>query len=107
VVQALGVATAGVKSEDQGIAAGLFNMSQQLGGALGLAAIATVAAAAGASHVGAHLAAEAHGFRYAFGVAACLGYAGAMIALVALRAPDRAPPETIAVAVHPGRESPT
>ena len=39
-------ATAGVRREDQGIAAGLFNMSLQLGGATGLAAIATVAAAA-------------------------------------------------------------
>ena len=46
VVPVVLTVTAGVDKKDQGIAAGLFNMSQQLGGAIGLAVIATIAAAA-------------------------------------------------------------
>jgi hypothetical protein len=38
------VATAGVDAEEGGLASGLFNTSQQVGGALGLAILATFAA---------------------------------------------------------------
>ena len=89
VVQALGVATGGVRREDQGIAAGLYNMSQQLGGALGLAAIATVASAAAAG-AGGHLLGEAHGLRVGLGVCACIAFSGLVIALTCLnRVPAR------------------
>ena len=75
------IATTGVDAEDAGLASGLLNTAQQVGGALGLAILATLAAdrttglLGSAGHVPTSLdrvSALVGGFRLAFFVAACL-----------------------------------
>ncbi|MEU0150585.1 DHA2 family efflux MFS transporter permease subunit [Micromonospora fulviviridis] len=87
------LAMAGAEPADAGLASGLANTTQQVGGALGLAVLATLAAsradalrAAGTDQV----AALALGYRSAFGVAAGLVTAALLVALLTAR-PTRRP----------------
>jgi MFS family permease len=67
------IAMAGVRPEDSGLASGLLNTSGQVGGALGLALLATVAAARAAALGGSHqsaVAALSGGYHLAWLVAA-------------------------------------
>ena len=84
--------TAGVAPRDAGAAAGLLNTSRQLGGAIGLAVLVSVAATATTGASGStYLAALVHGYHVAF-----LAAAGVMLvaALAALALPVAAVPRT-------------
>jgi EmrB/QacA subfamily drug resistance transporter len=80
-------ATTGVAPEDSGLASGLLNTTQQVGGSLGLAILSTVSTTrvSDALAAGAALpAALTHGFKGGFTVAAIICAAGAALALVLL-----------------------
>jgi EmrB/QacA subfamily drug resistance transporter len=86
--------TGGVRPEDSGAASGLLNTSRQLGGAIGLAVLTTVAATA-TSHTAhsSYRAAVVHGYHIAFLVNAGVIVA-AVLAALALPASVPATPQT-------------
>ncbi|MGA5314126.1 MFS transporter [Streptomyces pseudogriseolus] len=85
-----GLAMSGAREEDAGLASGLFNTTQVVGGSLGLAALSALAAARtdvllgeGAEAV----AATADGYRLAFRVAAVIAAGALGLAALVLRTP--------------------
>src|SRR5947209_14237883 len=79
-------ALTGVRQADAGIASGLINTNQQIGGAIGVAAVTTIATTFTAHYVNAHAgttafsgAALTHGFQIAFYVLAGLAALGAAL----------------------------
>jgi predicted MFS family arabinose efflux permease len=91
------IATTGVGNEDAGLASGIFNSSQQIGGALGLAILSTVAASqttdalesAGANPSQADQAsALVEGFQAAFAIGAGLMLLGVILAALLIRRRD-------------------
>ena len=84
-------AVTGTKPHQAGLASGLINASQQVGGALGLAILATVADSLTKSQLaGGHPASAAltHGFDRAFLVGAALALFGALLAAVMISSRD-------------------
>jgi EmrB/QacA subfamily drug resistance transporter len=87
-------ALSGVEPAEAGLASGLINTSQQIGGALGIAALSTIAtsrtedALAGGSS---HAAALVHGFQGAFYVAVGVAVVGIVAALTLIRREPAAP----------------
>jgi EmrB/QacA subfamily drug resistance transporter len=96
-VQLTLVATTGIDAEDAGLASGVFNTSQQVGGALGLAVLATLASERTSSWLSdlgrrptAHdqAAGLVEGFQLAFAVSAGLMVVGVVLIAVLLRRRD-------------------
>jgi EmrB/QacA subfamily drug resistance transporter len=77
------IATTGLDDDDQGLASGLFNTSQQIGGALGLAVLSTLATSKMASVGGTPTEALVVGFHWAFAAGAVVMVA-ALVAMLAL-----------------------
>ncbi|NMO52344.1 MFS transporter [Actinoplanes sp. TBRC 11911] len=99
------VASVGVKPEESGLASGLINTSQQLGSAIGLAILASVAAAYTSSLVADGTPANdalVKGFDRGFMIGAAVLVASALVAFLGLRARDgRHTPEETPVEPSP------
>lgn len=81
----------GVSSDDAGVASGLLNTTQQIGGSLGIAVMNTIAASATVAYITANgpesqLAGEVHGFAIAFAVSAGVLAFAAVLAAVLINA---------------------
>ncbi len=87
-VAATGIGTSAAGSEEQGLASGLLNSAAQVGTALGVAVLVTVAAArTGTLLDGGAAMAEAavEGYRWAFFASAGLAVAGSLVAIFVVR----------------------
>ncbi len=87
-------ATSGVGPKESGLASGLLNTSQQIGGAIGLAILTGIATSAAANYIKdpstvvdklTPLAAQVHGFHAAFHVATGFMIAASLMALILLK----------------------
>jgi EmrB/QacA subfamily drug resistance transporter len=90
----------GVRQADAGIASGLINTSQQIGGAIGVAVATTIATTFTAHYVDVHPASSplggaalTHGFEIAFYVLAAFALVGAVVAAVLVESNPVAPAE--------------
>jgi MFS family permease len=91
-------ALTGVQQSDAGVASGLINTTQQIGGAVGVALATTIATTYTAHYVSGHAgtnpfsgSALTHGFSIAFYVLAALAAAGAVLSAVLLESNPASP----------------
>jgi MFS family permease len=92
-------ALAGVQASEAGLASGLFNTSQQIGGALGIAALSAIATTTTGDEIASgtvQSVALTDGFQAAFAAAAGVAIVGILVALFLVRRADLAQvPETV------------
>ena len=100
-------ALAGVRDSEAGLASGLINTSQQIGGALGIAALSALATSTTADQLAAgsrQAAALTEGFHAAFTAGAGVGVIGILVALFVVRRRDLATtplPAAVEAALEP------
>ncbi|MBC7581592.1 MFS transporter, partial [Aeromicrobium sp.] len=101
-------ATSGVDAKKSGLASGILNTSQQIGGALGLAILTGIATSTSLSYIKnlngvpnrlATLTAQVNGYHAAFYVGACFMIGAAIIAAVLLKQ-EKVDPEAAAISMH-------
>lgn len=101
-------ATSGVPARESGLASGILNTSQQIGGALGLAILTGIATSSSLNYIkhlnsapngASQLAAQVQGFHSAFYVAASFMIAASAIALVVIKQ-SKADIKAAAIAMH-------
>jgi EmrB/QacA subfamily drug resistance transporter len=101
-------ALAGVKPAEAGLASGLINTSQQVGGALGIAALSAIATSTTTDQLAtgsARTVALTDGFQAAFVAGAIVGIVGILVALFVVRGRDITTTEaTAAAGVEPALE---
>jgi MFS family permease len=92
----------GVRPADAGIASGLINTTQQIGGAIGVAVVTTVATTYTNHFVDSHPGSSpaggtalTHGFQIAFYVLAALAVLGALLAAAMIESNPRTPEEYV------------
>lgn len=89
----IATATAGMDAGQAGLASALANTSRQLGAAVGLSVLVTIAATATShSHLASPAAATVHGYRAALAICAAVSLAAALLTLLLPRAARPAPP---------------
>jgi EmrB/QacA subfamily drug resistance transporter len=97
---------AGIAERESGVASGLSNTAFQLGGALGVAIVSTVAVSRSEDYAAAHdganpLVALTEGFQSAFAACVLLALIGVAVALTLLGRPRKAAPEQLELEASP------
>jgi len=104
LVVAIDMSSRGVAPQDAGIAGSLANVSQQVGPALGIAVLSTVAATATGNYLASHASvsdaavhAQVHGFTTAFWYAAVIMGVASVVCTALIKAGTRTSPEQVSL----------